>query len=78
LLARNVLLFSLLMDNVNVKDIIDYWNLFYDFYIPKATLKTIRNQAARLVSVSKNLQAWTQSNYGTVLSMVSSDTEIVA
>ena len=62
------------MDNVNVQNDINYWDLFYEFYIPKATLKTIRNQAARLISVSKNLEAWARSNYGNVLSMVSSDT----
>jgi MYND finger len=52
----------------------DYWSIFYEFYLSKTLVKLIRNHASKLVSVSKNLEAWMRSSYGTIVSMVNTET----
>jgi hypothetical protein len=53
---------------------VDYRTMFYELYTSKALLKLIRNHAAKLISVSKDLQTWTRSSYGTILLMVNTGT----
>ena len=48
--------------------------MFYELYTSKALLKLIRNHAAKLISVSKDLQTWTRSSYDTILLMVNTET----
>jgi hypothetical protein len=48
--------------------------MFYELYTSKVLLKLIRNHAAKLISVSKDLQTWTCSSYDTILLMMNTET----
>jgi len=74
MLARNILLFTLLLDNggksVNPK----IWNIFHDFYIPSDAFSLVRNQSAKLVLLSSNLESWNNSPYGQILHILDTET----
>src|SRR2546423_13692956 len=72
--ARNVLLYSLLIDDCKFETTRDFWSLFFDLYINSPTRQLIRQQSEKLVSLSASLQDWGNSPYGTHLRMVDSDT----
>ena len=75
-LARNILLFSLLMDNAKTKETVtlDYWSIFYDLHVDAQTFDAIRKQARVLVTASKDMESWTSSAYDRVLRIVNTET----
>ncbi|KAI9650521.1 hypothetical protein NHQ30_000537 [Ciborinia camelliae] len=73
--ARNILLFSLIIDNAtsyasqspdDKARIGAIWNLFYHFFIPKEDTNLLRNQSAKLLSFSETLEKWAESPYSSV------------
>ena len=76
MIARNVLLFTLLLDNVdsNNKTPPDYWTIFYDLHVDPKTLNVIRKHSRNLVSLSKDMETWTTSVYDRVLRIVNTET----
>lgn len=68
------MLFTLLLDNTDNKSPPDYWSIFYDLHVTAETLEVIRNQANKLVEVSRNLKTWSESEYDRVIRMVNSET----
>jgi hypothetical protein len=64
----------MLIDNIGNGNKINYHELFYNFDISEEDLRMIRNQAAKLVRHSKNLDAWTASGYSDIVSMANSET----
>jgi hypothetical protein len=73
-IARNVLLFSLLLDDVGSGTMTDLWSLFYDLYVDENTFQLIVNQSAKLVQVSDSWSRWTESPYGSCLRMANAET----
>lgn len=69
--ARNVILFSLIVDDAPGGSI---WNIFYHFYITKYDMEIIRSQTDKLLSCSKTIEIWSCSKYGSFIRFLSQDT----
>ncbi|KAK4099165.1 hypothetical protein N658DRAFT_174868 [Parathielavia hyrcaniae] len=67
IIARNILLFTLLLDNNEKVSLRQIWNIYYHFYLDDPDIQLLGNQAEMLVSVSHTLQDWHTSPYGTSL-----------
>ncbi|KAF6822380.1 mynd finger family protein [Colletotrichum plurivorum] len=65
ILARNILLFSLLIDN-NAPGYTP-WKLYYDLYLEKSDLKLLSDQVKKLLAASESLKTWKASTYGKTL-----------
>ncbi|KAF9527998.1 hypothetical protein CPB83DRAFT_894716 [Crepidotus variabilis] len=63
-LARNVLLFSLVLDNVDSSIV---FSLFYNFLLDTNALKTLAIQCEHVIQLSADLQTWKSSKYGTLI-----------
>ncbi|KAF2395677.1 hypothetical protein EJ06DRAFT_267524 [Trichodelitschia bisporula] len=64
IIARNILLFTLLLDDRNIELI---WNIYYHFHVDNESLALLRSQARKLLSLSTSLESWGQSAYGSLL-----------
>src|SRR5579871_4689497 len=74
MIARNLMLFTFLMDDFENTSQIDLWSIFYDLYINKQTLDVIRDHATKLRDLSKDMHSWTSSTYNVVLRIVNTET----
>ncbi|KAF8205702.1 hypothetical protein K438DRAFT_519346 [Mycena galopus ATCC 62051] len=70
-LARNVLLLSMVIDTKDAESIFD---IFFHFYLDKDPLALIVSQCRALLDVSTTLQSWRRSSYGSTLRMSSQHT----
>ena len=70
-LARNIVLFTLIAQECPSTDI---WDLFYHFYIPAETLSILRTHAAGLVEASDSIETWESSPYGKYIQYVNKAT----
>jgi hypothetical protein len=70
-LARNALLFTLIVDDHCVDHI---WNIFYHFKLDDISLSLLTEQCKKLVSISNNLDSWLASPYSAFLRICSSNT----
>ncbi|KAI0068615.1 hypothetical protein BV25DRAFT_1895833 [Artomyces pyxidatus] len=61
ILARNVLLLSLIVDGDSPSG--HLWNLFYDFFIKKPVLDLLSKQCRKLSDLAKDLDTWNSSEY---------------
>ncbi|KAF7938118.1 hypothetical protein EAE99_001790 [Botrytis elliptica] len=75
ILARNIILFSLIIDNAASYEsqsphdrtrIGAIWNLFYHYQIPKEDLKLLQDQSEKLLSYSKSPETWAESPYSSI------------
>ncbi|KAK0243383.1 hypothetical protein EDD85DRAFT_325699 [Armillaria nabsnona] len=66
-LARNVLLLTLLSDDEAGKFTSNIWEIFYHFYLDKASLDLLSDQCQKLVDLAESLEVWNQSKYGAFL-----------
>ncbi|KAG7043128.1 MYND finger family protein [Colletotrichum scovillei] len=66
ILARNIFLFSLLIDNNNVSGNTP-WNLYYNLHIDSSDLHILSSQVKKLLKASESLKTWKGSSYGKVL-----------
>ncbi|KAF8472696.1 hypothetical protein BDZ91DRAFT_676670 [Kalaharituber pfeilii] len=73
-LARNVLLFTLIADDEDGERNLLLWNIFYHFYLDQASLALLQEQAKKLAAFSESLEAWHASKYGTFLRMCNRET----
>lgn len=65
--ARNILLLSLIVDDVGGTNITLNWNLYYHFRIDEASLQLLQRQARKLHSLAVSLETWDESNYGKLI-----------
>ncbi|KAF8205708.1 hypothetical protein K438DRAFT_1579184 [Mycena galopus ATCC 62051] len=65
-LARNVLLLSMVIDKKDTDSIFD---IFFHFYLDKDTLALLVSQCRALLEASTTLQSWKDSLYGSTLRM---------
>ncbi len=70
-LARNVVLFTLITKGVPSTEL---WELFYHFYIPTGTLSILRTHSAGLVEASDSIEKWASSPYGKYIQYVNKAT----
>ncbi|EGN93494.1 hypothetical protein SERLA73DRAFT_115908 [Serpula lacrymans var. lacrymans S7.3] len=68
-LARNVLLLSLLANGGALERVDQIWDIFYHFYLDDSTSSLLVDQSQKLVKLSKDLSTWESSEYGTFLRM---------
>ncbi|KAF7915294.1 uncharacterized protein EAE98_011160 [Botrytis deweyae] len=71
ILARNILLFSLIIDNESNASI---WNTFYHFYITNTDNAVLQKQIRKLLQQSANLEVWSSSSYGASICFMNQDT----
>ncbi|KAH7317479.1 hypothetical protein B0J17DRAFT_349474 [Rhizoctonia solani] len=71
-LARNILLFSLLEDGDETTERI--WDIFYHFKIDDQTANVIERQSRKLHDCAQDARSWRQSRYGSFLEMADSKT----
>ncbi|KAJ7479984.1 hypothetical protein B0H11DRAFT_1262872 [Mycena galericulata] len=67
ILARNVILYTLVADNQLSTDAI--WNFFFHFYVDKETLSQIAAHCRKLLDIGETLKKWGGSTYGTLIRM---------
>ncbi|KAI0595144.1 MYND finger [Biscogniauxia sp. FL1348] len=64
ILARNIILFTLLIDGISTDDA---WDIYFHLVIGEGLRRTVKGQAAKLLEISNSLQDWNQGTYGSVL-----------
>ena len=70
MLARNVLFFTMLIDETfDIEEDI-CWAIYFDVSIDSKCFDQICKQAGRLVSLSENISDWHNSKYGKFLTFV--------
>ncbi|KAG8699308.1 hypothetical protein FRC09_006699, partial [Ceratobasidium sp. 395] len=67
ILARNILLYTLLEDDVPSNHM---WDVFYHFKVGDHAFGLIQSQSRKLVELSESPESWRQSKYGSFLKMV--------
>ncbi|EIM81666.1 uncharacterized protein STEHIDRAFT_104162 [Stereum hirsutum FP-91666 SS1] len=72
-LARNILLFTLIMDTEPILDG-PLWSIFYDFYIDSSAMRLLVDQCRRLSETSTDIGAWHASKYGSLLRICTQQT----
>ncbi|CAE6527723.1 unnamed protein product [Rhizoctonia solani] len=72
ILARNILLFSLLDDGEETVEQI--WDTFYHFKVDNLTLDIIERQSQKLYDFAQDIRLWRQCRYGSFLKMVDTKT----
>lgn len=65
---------SLLLDDLSDDYSQKYWNIFYHFLIDGDSLSLVHKQAKRLIDLSKTIDTWHGSIYGSILRIVNKDT----
>ncbi|KAF7363893.1 hypothetical protein MSAN_01047300 [Mycena sanguinolenta] len=66
ILARNVLLLSMVIDNRDAENIFD---IFFHLYLEKESLALLVSQCRILLDASTTFQSWKESRYGSTLRM---------
>ena len=68
--ARNVLFFTLLIDETfDIEEDI-WWAIYFDVSVDSTCFDQICKQAGRLISLSENISDWHDSKYGKILTFV--------
>ncbi|KDB20649.1 hypothetical protein H109_07402 [Trichophyton interdigitale MR816] len=67
IIARNMLLYTLIVDSTNDTNIEDIWNIYNNVLINKTALALLRSQAKKLVGNSKSISDWNGGKYGKTL-----------
>ncbi|KAJ7048619.1 hypothetical protein C8F01DRAFT_1189544 [Mycena amicta] len=67
ILARNVLLFTLVADDQLKRDVI--WNIFFHFFLDKPCLTSLITQCRKLLLIGDSLRQWEASAYGPYIRM---------
>ncbi|CAE6452550.1 unnamed protein product [Rhizoctonia solani] len=71
ILARNILLFSLLDQDENIDRV---WDIFYHFKVNDQALKIIATQSQTLFENAEDIASWRRSRFGSFLKMVDTRT----
>ncbi|RWA14948.1 hypothetical protein EKO27_g233 [Xylaria grammica] len=77
-IARNILLLSLAIDDEENRNYGRLWDVYYHIYIDQTVLDLIRSQANKLYALSATMGTWQQSKYGSRLSFCDSTTLLTA
>ncbi|KAH0829193.1 hypothetical protein J3R83DRAFT_2741 [Lanmaoa asiatica] len=69
ILARNALLFTLLVDDGVLDKLDGLWNLFYHMYVDQTSLSMLFGQCRKLVALAESLETWRAGPYGHFLAV---------
>ncbi|KAJ5046777.1 uncharacterized protein L3040_004004 [Drepanopeziza brunnea f. sp. 'multigermtubi'] len=67
IIARNILLFTLLIDDSGQERDSIIWQIYYHLFIDAQAIKTLQSQCAKLLALSENLDTWHAGKYGKLL-----------
>ncbi|KAL9945975.1 hypothetical protein D7B24_000395 [Verticillium nonalfalfae] len=67
ILARNIVLFSFIIDHGDDLDSSSLWNMYYHLYLDGSDMECLSSQSKKLVASSEGLEAWKSSVYGSML-----------
>ncbi|KIW10340.1 hypothetical protein PV08_11302 [Exophiala spinifera] len=67
IIARNILLLTLIIDDVDGTNVPLNWNLYYHFRIDEASLRLLQSQARKLHTLADSLETWHKSTYGMLI-----------
>ena len=67
--ARNIVLFTLLVDQADGSRDAHIWNIYYHMFLDHESLELLHIQAKKLHSLSGSIQSWHSSKYGRLLRM---------
>ncbi|KAG1740866.1 uncharacterized protein EDB91DRAFT_1202053 [Suillus paluster] len=73
-IARNVILFTLLADEDVAEKLPQIWNIFFHFFLDKDSLDLLISQCKKLVELSSSLDSWSKGPYGHFLRICTGDT----
>ncbi|KAI1746842.1 hypothetical protein F4782DRAFT_552975 [Xylaria castorea] len=73
-IARNILLLSLIIDDCDGQNNDSLWDIYYHMYIDNKALNLLRSQAKKLYEISTTTDTWQQNKYGTLLTFCDSAT----
>ncbi|KAG8730434.1 hypothetical protein FRC11_006718, partial [Ceratobasidium sp. 423] len=66
-LARNIILFTLLEDGTPSNHV---WDIFYHFKLTDHTFSLVTSHSRKLAELAESLETWRQSKYGSFIKMV--------
>ena len=72
--ARNILLYTILIDDCKSGVPKDWWSLFFDLYIDTQTTEAIRQQSEKLTLLSHSMETWNASEYAIYLRIINIET----
>ncbi|KAJ9653116.1 hypothetical protein H2198_007666 [Neophaeococcomyces mojaviensis] len=64
IIARNILLYSLLIDDIENAKLEQIWNIYYHWKLDDESLALLEYQTEKLLSLSKTTSEWRASAYG--------------
>ena len=64
MLARNILLLTLILDDKDGSRHSHLWNVYYHLYLHDATLELLKTQASKLCALAISMQSWHTGKYG--------------
>jgi len=65
--ARNVLLFTLLIDDEDGSKNGAIWNIYYHLHLDRESYHVLQDQSEKLYALSSSIESWHQSKYGAIL-----------
>ncbi|KAH6902808.1 hypothetical protein BKA70DRAFT_1304682 [Coprinopsis sp. MPI-PUGE-AT-0042] len=74
ILARNLLLYTLLLDDPKSVDLKKLWNIYYHFYLDKPSLQLLYTQCRKVLELSTSIETWNSHKYGQHLRFCSDST----
>lgn len=69
-----MILFTLVVDNHFPENVSQVWNIFYHFFLDKASLELLTSQCRKLLELSQDMEAWYSGPYSRFLRISSSFT----
>ncbi|KAJ9609426.1 hypothetical protein H2200_005753 [Cladophialophora chaetospira] len=72
--ARNILLFTLIMDAPEGADIIQIWSVYYHSLLDELSLNLLRKQAQKLATLGQSRGSWRRGPYGDALRLCDQST----
>ncbi|KAF5333140.1 hypothetical protein D9611_002813 [Ephemerocybe angulata] len=75
-LARNILIYTLLYDRADKKTIKKVWKIYLDVFIDKESFDLIVAQCTKLVDLSSSMERWGSHPYGTFVKFCTEDTMV--
>ncbi|KAH7157138.1 TCP-1/cpn60 chaperonin family-domain-containing protein [Dactylonectria macrodidyma] len=74
IIARNTVLFSLILDGDKEISNELLWNSYYHIFVDAATANAVLEQITKLLAISKTLEEWDANDYGHAIKFCDADT----
>lgn len=65
-IGRNIILYTLILDDTNASNHMAIWDIYYHFLIDDKSIELVRLQAKKLHDLATSMEAWHSSKYGQV------------